>query len=780
MPRKSISLLAIIAATASAGAQTRPHNFKLQDVHWSVSLDDANVSLTGDVTNTLRPVAGAKQIALDFGNLTVDSVTVDGIDATFRHEGESLTVDLPAQGDGARSVAIRVRYHGKPKAGAYFVPAARAYPAHTPVVYTQGEMVDNRYWLPTYDYPDDKATSEGIIEVPEGWYALSNGKLLEKTTSAGRTKFHWKMDKPHATYLISFVAGPYEEGKGQWEDIPVNYYVPNGLLDQGQATFGFTPDVVKFYSKLTGFRYPWVKYTQSAVPDFMFGGMENVTCTTQTIEALHPKSVEPLQDSLGLVAHELAHQWFGDTITCNGWSDAWINEGWATFLPPFYERETRGPEAFDISRYGIFEGGLEAHRENPNRPVVWKGYRNALDMFDNFIYPGGASRMFMLMHSLGEERFWKATQAYLEERKYTSFDTAAFFDSYSRATGKDLKPFMKQWFFTSGCPNLTVSEKGNELVVKQTQPTFDLDLPVWVLNSGVWIKRQMKLHNETETLDLGHLAGMPVLVDPECWIMANVDNKVPLTFEERVALFEHAPNSAEKLRIIDRMLGDLSPEQLLTFARKIESRRVLEHFIPRLQDGSQAFLIELSKSPDRLLADAAIQHLGGLPANDAVKTRLREIYASDPNVAMREHAARGLLDATNDATLADELWKKDGVHDLFRQIALTWWSRKNPDVARERCLEAIDNQLPEPTRVHAIDLLGTLKDKKGERRVYEALTAILGEQSFGARSSAIVSLASYGDPKAIPLIEPYEKAELVFFRYAAERTLATLRAMKQP
>jgi aminopeptidase N len=767
--------VAALASVALGHAQTRPHNFDLLDVRWSVALDEPTSSLKGDVTNTLRPVAGTKSINLDFGRLTVDSVTVDGQTATFDHKAPVLAITLPKEADGKKPLAIRILYHGKPGSGVYFVPASRAYPAKTPVVYSQGEMVDNRFWLPTYDYPDDKATSEGTIDVPEGWFALSNGRLVEKTTSNGRTRFHWKMDQPHVTYLISFSAGPFDEGKDQWDGIPVNFYVPQGLLDQGQAAFGMTADVVRFYSKITGFRYPYAKYTQSAVPDFMFGGMENITCTTQTINALHPVSTQPVQDGTGLVAHELAHQWFGDTVTCSGWSDAWINEGWASFMPLFYFREKQGQDAFDIGRYDTFQGGLAAHRESPDRPVVYKGYRDAIDMFNNFIYPGGASRMLMLMHQVGEPKFWGATKAYLEQRKYTSFDTPAFFDTWSKNLKQDLKPFMQQWFYTAGAPRLTVSVEGSNVVVTQAKPAFTLDLPVWIWDDGHWTKKRMGISGERTTLDLGPLAGRPVLVDPECWLMAEITNKIPIAAADLADMFRAAPNAGEQMRMIDTMLGSLSADQRLSLAQSIRSPFVLRRFLGLLQNGSQDFLVTLTKGPDRLVADAALAKLNELPATEAVNQRVREMADSDPNDSIRQRAYRILLDRSNDPKLADRAWQMEGFHDGYRQIALDWWAGKLPDVARERALEAIEKGYLEPTRVSAIGHLGRLKDRPGERRVFNALAKVVQEPSFGARNTAISALGAYGDKAAIPLIEPLANAELVFFRQNAAGVLASLR-----
>ena len=391
--RRYTLLLPLFLATVAFG-QPRPHNFHLVDVLWHVDLktfEDTGV-LNGDVVNTLKVQSSPGSVAFDCAKLHVQKVEVDQKPAPFKSDGKMLTVTLPAGTKAGQTFKIHVFYDGKPDAGLYMIPASRAYPAHTNVIYSQGEMVDNRYWLPTWDYPDERATSEGIIEVGKGEIAISNGKLLEVTDKPDRQIFHWKMDVPHATYLISVIAGKYDKGGGFWGSMPVDYYTPQGLIDWGKVTFGGTEKIIDFYSKLTGFKYPYVKFCQSAVPDYMFGGMENITAVTQSITYLHPQSVDELRGSntTELVSHELAHQWFGDTVTCNGWSDAWLNEGFATFLPHFWVREKEGDEPYSLGRYDDFQGGLSAH-QNSDRPVVWKDYKDALDMFDIFIYPGCSS-----------------------------------------------------------------------------------------------------------------------------------------------------------------------------------------------------------------------------------------------------------------------------------------------------------------------------------------------------------------------------------------------------
>ena len=768
---------AMLLATTTAFAQTRPHNFDLIDVKWHVDLktyEETNV-LKGDVVNTMVLLKEPTRVSFDCAKLNVQKVEVDGKAATFNLANEMITVKLPATCKVGQTTKIHVYYEGNPQAGLYLIPGKRAFPAHTNVIYTQGEMVDNRYWLPTWDYPDDKATSEGIIEVGKGEKAISNGKLVSVTEQGDRQIYHWKMDQPHATYLISIVAGKLDEGKGSWGTMPVNYYTPEGLLDWGTVAFGGTEKLIDFYSKLTGFKYPYAKFVQSAVPDYMFGGMENITAVTQTIGTLHPQSVNELADSTGLVAHELAHQWFGDTVTCNGWSDAWINEGWATFLPNFYEREIHGDEEYSLGRYGCFQGGLGAH-QGAARPVVYKGYKDALDMFNGFIYAGGASRMFMLMDQLGEDRFWKAIASYLNERKFTSFDTPAFFQSISKSTGKDLTPFMQQWFYTPAAPTLTVTRKDGKLIVSQPEPYFDLNLDVWSLNEDAWVKRTLHLTGAEANLDLGDMATKPVLVDPRCFVMANIANNIPFTVDELERLFQHAPNAGEQARILDTMMSSLKPEDWLEFAKAIKSKRMLERVLGRLSTGAESYLLSLTGDTDRAVANTAISVLQSQPKSDDLLTRLRTIAENDPNDIIRQNATRVLIEMTGDVTLVNKANQKDGFRDGYRQMALQWLNRNKPLIARERCLEYLSQPTAEPTRVMAIQLLGGLKDKPGEIRVYKALLKILDETSFGARASAINSLAAYGDASAIDHLKPFTTNSLVFFRQAAEGAISRLKA----
>ncbi len=283
---KSQRLIPVIAATTLAafvfGLPVK-HNYDLKNVLWRLSFDFSQETIKGDVTNTLTLNQDTPTVELSCSELLVTEVTVNGTKAKFNDDDNKLTVTVPGGGKSGQKLDVRVLYAGSPVNGLYFVPGSRAYPAKTPMVYTQGEGEDNHYWLPTYDLPDNKATTECFITVPDGWVALSNGELKDTFEMAGKKTFHWKMEQPISTYLIAFTAGVYDEHTSHWRNIPVSYYVPPGFDAEGELSFGDTPKMIDLYSKLTGVDYPYAKYAQAVVGDFMFGGMENATCTTQTI-----------------------------------------------------------------------------------------------------------------------------------------------------------------------------------------------------------------------------------------------------------------------------------------------------------------------------------------------------------------------------------------------------------------------------------------------------------------------------------------------------------------
>lgn len=780
MPLFAVSLLlpALLGPSLRAGlpdSAQDDHEYRLQSVRWDLSIDFPNGAIAGAVTNTVVPTRDGAALVFDCCNLDVSKVEVDGTVAGVQTNGKVIVVQPASPLAKGKPAAVTISYSGKPEAGIYFVPAARTYPAHTDIVYTQGEMVDNRYWLPTYDEPDDKATFEGTIHVPAGWKALSNGYLVDVKHEGATDAWHWKLDQPCSTYLISLVAGPYDIVPDGNDPVPVSFWVPEGLDEWGRAAFGGTDKIVRFYSKLTGVPFPWPKYSQSAVADFMFGGMENVTCTTQTITALHPFSVEPNVDTTGLVAHELAHQWFGDLVTLKDWSHTWLNEGWASFLPNFWDREKYGQEAYDLDRLGVFNGGVSAHQGRTDRGVVWTGYQEPIDMFDNFAYPGGASRMFMLMHAVGEDRFWPAITAYLNTYRYKNATTDDFFNSLSKSLGVDLRGFEKQWFYTPAAPTLTVKRDGNDVTIQQGPVPFELPLDVLLVNPDGSVEKRHVTLPATSSTDITDVNGRLVLIDPEVWLMAEISYDTGYTPADWRQLYQLAPNAAEKERIIDdpKAFGAFDLQEKVSLARNERSVRLLEKMIPQIPD--EEFLLDMSQMADTRLIAAAAEEMAHLKADRHVTERLRDLWTSSPNDVVKNDALASLLVLTSDPALADQAYATDSYDERIRKTALDWWEVHVPDKAREVSLAALAGNASEPIKLEAISVLGRVKDRPGEHKVYEVLASYMGERSNSTLRAAINALADYGDPAAIPLIEKRANHGLTFVRADVRRALQTLR-----
>ena len=763
-----------LAALGTAYAQPK-HNYDLLDVNWTISFDEKQATIVGGVTNTLSPTEdGITQVAFHEGKLDIKSITVDEAKAHWTVNNEDLIVDLPKPANRNQILKIRILYSGHPQAGVYFVDKRRAYPSKTGMVFTQGEAEDNRYWLPTYDKPDDKATAEAHIIVPKGYFAISNGALVEVLHRGDTDVFHWKLKEPVSTYLISFVAGPYDRGHETWDTLSVDYYVPPGLDDWGEAGFGGTAEKVKFYSELTGVHYAYEKFAQDAVGDFPFGGMENVSAVTQTIRALFPPKEYPLQDSSGLVLHELAHQWFGDLVTCQDWSHNWLNEGFATFLPHFWYRKHEGEDYYQWSRaqeiYGAWFG-MEGHR----RAMVDNHYNVPMDNFDGNAYGGGAARMFVLQSLLGEDVFWRCINEYLKEYRFKTATTDQFFEVMSRVSGRNLDTFRKQWFYTPALPHLTVTKSGSSLTVTQTEPTFDLDLDVWSLDGTRWHIQKLPLNGKSATLDLGDNANKPVLIDPLVKYIAKVDYAKPFTADELYAMYTHAPNAAVKSRII--LIAQELPNsgQLAWSLFKWEqSKSWREEFAQALAPDHPDELLDLTKDQDPKIALAAVQRLGQATSSPAIVQRLQELWTGASSDTMRNAALNSLLALTKDATLADTAWNTDSFDDSFRESALRYFQTQDPDKARKMALEGIGDNHTEYLREASIGVLGALKDKAGDKIVFNTLVTLLNDPGHGVKRRTLGALRSYGDPAAIPYLQKLTDYSMYQIREPAKAAIAEL------
>ena len=419
--------------------------------------------LNGVATTTFRPRNdGLREAVFDAIELDVEAVTDgNGRALPFTVADGSLRIDLGRGRASRRSITTVVRYSCRPRRGLYFNRPDGGYPQRPTQIWTQGQAEDSAYYFPCFDYPGEKASCEIVATVPAGWYALSNGSLAEvrEDRRRRRTTYRWTQEQPLPAYLVTLVAGEFEAVEEEADGVPVLYHGPPGSGDDLRRAFGRTPEMIRFFSERIGVPYPWAKYATVAVADFIFGGMENTSATTMTDTLLHDERAhgdfEEVADSI--TAHELAHQWFGDLLTCREWSHGWLNESFATYFDALFVEHQRGWDAF---RHDLAEKAKIYFQEDGGRyrrPLVENVYAEPIDIFDRHLYERGAQVLDMIRYNLGDELWWKAIRHYTRTHAGGDVLTHDLQRAIEEATGRNLDWFFEQWVWKGGHPEFKAS-----------------------------------------------------------------------------------------------------------------------------------------------------------------------------------------------------------------------------------------------------------------------------------------------------------------------------------
>lgn len=456
----------------------RDTNFRIENLSLSLHVDLERREIEGKAVYTLKGIEGVKleNVSLDAKELTIDTVKVAGKVVPFTHIDDTLSFGASRAG---REFDVEISYHGKPESGMYFVAPVKGGRKKPVQAWTQGEDEYSKFWYPCFDEPNMKFTTDFHITVKRPYIAVSNGELTGVTEDRKGRTYHWRESVPHSSYLNSVAIGDFALIEDDFEGIPVQYYVEKGREEEARRSFGKTPDMMKFFSETIGVDYPYEKYAQVAVADFIWGGMENVSCTTQTDETLHDERAENDYPSHPLVAHELAHQWWGDLVTTRDWSNVWLNEGFATYFQSMFHQHDRGEDEFEYHLdnlakvYFAEDGGYR-------RPIVQRTYYVPAELFDRTTYQKGALVLHMLRTELGDRLFRKSLRKYCLDNRMKNVETSDLIKAISEATGRNMQPFFDQWIFSAGFPELKAkysysSEKRQiELRISQTQKTDEL------------------------------------------------------------------------------------------------------------------------------------------------------------------------------------------------------------------------------------------------------------------------------------------------------------------
>jgi aminopeptidase N len=356
---------------------------------------------------------------------------------------------------------LKVKYEvTNPQAGVYFVTKVTGVPEAYECVFTQGQDTDAPHWFPCQDDPRLKVTSQISLKYPNHWNAAANGTSVARLVEGNEVTETWKMSAPHSAYLLAFVAGELQTFQGTWRHKPISALLPIPYGYLGEECISEMKEMLEFYSNYWGFEYPFEQYTQSFVREFPFGGMENTTCTINTDEVLGPVSFSSEEDFRSiLVMHEMAHQWFGDTVTCDTWSEGWLNEGFATHSETLWQEHANGSIAGLFYQEFECKQGYLDEAATYLRAVVTNHYEFPSEIFDAHLYQKGSMILHCLRSMLGEKIFKKSVGTYLQRHKFMPVTTTEFRRCLEDVSGRNLEEFFHQYVFSPGHVELNVTYK---------------------------------------------------------------------------------------------------------------------------------------------------------------------------------------------------------------------------------------------------------------------------------------------------------------------------------
>jgi aminopeptidase N len=491
-----------------------PHDRPFDHLHMRLSIDvhdlnDKRFTATAELRISAIAVPRSTLTLDARPSITVSTVAVNGEPARFSHENAKLTITLPKPALPGTPIDVRVDYtatepskdglglnwfKGRPSSG------SRAELA--PQIHSQGQAAGSSFWFPCHDFPNERLTTEVLVTVEDGFETLSNGRLLGKKPAPPgkdakpRTTWHWLQDKAHPNYLVTLVVGKFDvvevggpNTKRPGLEMPV--YGPPGSAAGLRSVFANVPAMVAFFEEKFDEPYPWDKYAHAVVRNFRWGGMENTSATTLA-EFAGSGNTGTHDD---LLAHELAHQWFGDLVTCNAWEHLWLNEGWATFSEYLWAEHVGGPDAYQRKMLGSLGPQRATNRATApaDAPMVSNRYADPDDTFTKTddVYAKGGLVLHMLRQRLGDEVFWKGARLYLDRYKLKTVQTDDFRRTLEEVSGQSLERFFDQWTRRPGIPRLAVDLEWNQAAkqltvkVEQTQ-TINADNPAYALRIPIY------------------------------------------------------------------------------------------------------------------------------------------------------------------------------------------------------------------------------------------------------------------------------------------------------
>jgi aminopeptidase N len=800
LPAIILGLAALLGPAVHADRPYAPsRDYHLQNVRVSLRFDLAQRKVIGEVTHTLSTLRdGLTHLDFDCSEITVSSARVNGKDSKFDLRDDKLIVQLAQPAKTGEKFEVALKYEGKPTSGLYFILPDKDNPDRAKEIWTQGEAEDTHHYIPIYDYPNDKTTSEMILTVPADWLTVSNGKLLGvQDVPGGQKTWTWRQSLPVSTYLISFVAGEYTEKKDTWRNIPVTYAVPRGAGDTLEPTFRHTKEMLDFFSERFGVAYPWDQYAQTTVDDFVASGMENVSATTLAArDVLHaPMASERPESVDNLISHEMAHQWFGDLVTCKDWTNTWLNEGFATFGASLWQEHYYGKDASGYAYWREQNAWMQSKELYPI-PIVTREINDSVE-YEGNVYNKAAWVIRMLREQMGDEAFFRAIKHYLEAYRLQNVVSADLAKVIEESSGTNVDRFFDQWIYGAGAPRFAVrssydeAEKKVSLSVKQTQNPeghvglFHVPIEVAITTSNGEKRFPIEVSKADETFSFP-VDGAPLMVlfDKGDKILKSVDfQKTPEEWIRQLKTAQDVPDRADAAFALGNFRdNDGATNALGEAAQRDKFWGVREEALRSLgrinsQPARKQVLAALSNDQPWVRV-VAVEQLGKKPGDGDIATRLQNIFKDDKAYSVRGAALQSL--ALDKAPSAESILEKalatPSPQDVLRRSALRAMGSLGDASAVPALLEWSSPGKPSALRGVAIGSLGRTDLKNHD--ITTRLISYLSEPSFDIRFASIFALGRRGDPAAIEPLEALLKSGQLSIGvpHATEDLIAQLKA----
>ena len=781
----------------------RERTFALQHLRLDLVVDDEAKKVSGTATHRLAPINdGLKEIVLDLDNLRIRGVKDEaGKALEFETHGEELTIRLPRARKAGEAFELRVRYEATPTKGLFFVAPDKAYPKKPRIVWTQGEEMDNRSWFPSYDYPNQKFTTEVVVTVKEAYRAVSNGRLVSEKhdPKKGTRTFHWIQDKPHPNYLIALVVGEWDTKEWDADGIPVQAYVPKGYGKYIDLCFSRVPAMVKFFGRVTGLRYPWDKYAQACVPDFTFGGMENTSITILHEYCLTDEHAYPDYSSDSLLSHELAHQWFGDWLTCKSWGHLWLNESFADYFECLWWEDHFGKDEFIVHLEEVREGYYEEAEKKYKRPIVTHKFVDAEDMLDNHTYNKGCGVLHMLRTVLGDDLWWKGIRHYVKKVGLQNVETTDFRVALEEATGKSLAWFFDEWLYHAGHPEFEVSwswddrAKQVEVKVKQTHEVKDA-VPLFRMPVELEFATDDRVWRETVQVDRAEhtfrIASRErprtVLFDPD----GNLIKKLTFKKETEELLWQlaHAKGVWARMEAaagLGRFVGDAAAAQALGKALSKDPfwgvRRATAAGLGEVgTTAARDVLLASLKGQDSRVRRGIYAALGKFRKDDEAFKALSKAYLEDGTYAPMAQAAQALAETRHPGAF-DAIAKgmdRPSQGDVIARSAAAGIAALREEKGISVLAERTAYGRPEFQRAAAATGLGKLGYylEKRQDELLDDLAALTRDPNYRTKLGAVDGIVGLENPKGIAQLEKVaDTSVLGALRRNARRGIAEIR-----